>query len=69
MLILIAAALWLIGGNLIIAVHYVRRGKPWWSGFRPWTNPWGELSRGERIALLALGAAALAVFAAAGTKE
>ena len=32
---IVGGALWLVGGNVIVAVSCRRRGLPWWSGFRP----------------------------------
>ena len=53
--------LWLIGGNVIVALHYHRRGMPWWSGFRPWTFPFRHLNTWEWLALLLLATASLAL--------
>jgi hypothetical protein len=33
--VIVGGALWLVGGNAIVAMSCRRRGLPWWSGFRP----------------------------------
>jgi hypothetical protein len=33
--VIVGGALWLVGGNVIVALSCRRRGFPWWSGFRP----------------------------------
>jgi len=32
-LIILSAAVWIIGGNILSVLHYRRVGKPWWSIF------------------------------------
>ena len=52
------AGTWLIGGNLLVAMHYRRIGKPWWSGFRPFSCPFGNFNLFEWLSLIILGAVA-----------
>jgi hypothetical protein len=54
------AATWLIGGNIVVARHYRRMGKPAWSGMKPFAFPWKHFNAREWLALLALAIAALA---------
>jgi len=56
------ALLWLIGGNLVTARHYQRRGLSGWSGLKtPWKVP--RFSVGEWLVVGALAAAALTLMA------
>ena len=48
----LAVLSWLGGGNLVVALHYRRRGMSIWSGFRPFAFPFGELSNKEWLALM-----------------
>ncbi len=52
-------ATWLVGGNLLVAFHYRRMGKPMWSGFRPFAFPFKDFNTKEWLALLALAALSL----------
>ena len=63
LVVLIAGVAWLVGGNIITAVHCVRRGKPCRSVLRPWAYPIRDFTWGEYGALVALGAVCLAIFA------
>ncbi len=53
------AATWLIGGNIVIALHYRRLGKPWWHGFRPFAFPFKDFNTKEWTMLAVLAALAL----------
>ncbi len=53
------AATWLIGGNVVIAFHYKRVGKAWWSGFKPFAFPWRDFNGREWAMLGALAILAL----------
>jgi hypothetical protein len=64
-LLIVAAATWLIGGNLLVAWHYRRRGKSPWSGFRPFAFPFKDFDATEWLALAALAVLALALGAIA----
>ena len=55
----LSAATWLIGGNVLVARHYRRMGKPPWSGFQPFAFPFKEFNATEWLTLLALAALAL----------
>jgi hypothetical protein len=59
MLLLGAAVTWLVGGNVLVAFHYKRIGKPWWSGFRPFAFPFKDFNAAEWLILLLLAATAL----------
>ncbi len=48
------AATWLIGGNVLVAFHYRRLGKPWWSGLKPFAFPLRHFNKQEWLVLLAL---------------
>ena len=50
----LAAATWLGGGNVLIACHYRRLGKPWWSGFRPFAFALKDFNAKEWVILAAL---------------
>ena len=60
----LAMAVWLIGGNLLVMSHY-RIGKSQWSGFRPFAFPWAKFNLKEWciLALLAFGFFTLMAFA------
>jgi len=45
--ILLAAITWLGGGNLLVARHYRRMGKPPWSGFKPFAFPFKDFNAKE----------------------
>ena len=61
LLLLGAAVTWLIGGNVLVALHYKRVGKPWWSGFRPFAFPFKDFNATEWLILLLLAATALSL--------
>jgi hypothetical protein len=50
------ALIWLIGGNVVISLHYRRIGKSIWSGFKPFANPVKDFNNREwlRLILIAL---------------
>jgi hypothetical protein len=33
------ATTWLVGGNVLVAFHCRRVGKPWWAGLKPFAFP------------------------------
>jgi hypothetical protein len=53
------AATWLIGANVVVAFHHRRLGKPWWSGFKPFAFPFKEFNAREWLSLLCLAMVAL----------
>ena len=61
----LGAGTWLIGGNLLVALHYRRVGKPVWSGFKPFAFPFKEFNAKEWVWLgvLTLMAMSLMVLA------
>jgi len=61
----LAAATWLIGGNILVAHHYRRMGKSAWSGFKPFAFPWKNFNAREWLILLALLVASLTLGAVA----
>ena len=66
-LILIALfmATWLIGGNILIAMHYKRVGKHWASGFKPFAFPFKNFNAKEWFLLFLLAVVAMS-FGVAG---
>jgi len=56
---------WLVGGNIIVARHYRRRGQPWWFGLRPWDFPFRDFSWGESAAVAVLAIITPGLFAVA----
>lgn len=42
---------WLVGGNILIAYHYKRIGKPWHSGFKPFAFPFMKFNMKETLIL------------------
>lgn len=60
--VLLAAATWLVGCNLLIASHYRRLGKSAWSGFRPFAFPFKDFNAREWLILAVLAAASLTFF-------
>ena len=64
-LILLAAATWLIGGNILVALHYRRRGKSAASGFRPFAFPFRDFDGKEWLMMIALAAASITLAAIA----
>ena len=55
--------LWLIGGNVLVAFHYRRRGLPAWSGLRPFDFPFGSFNKWEWLILIALAFSSLGIMA------
>jgi hypothetical protein len=55
----IAAGIWLVGGNILVAFHYRRIGKSVWSGFKPFAFPFKNFNAAEWLILAALAAASL----------
>jgi hypothetical protein len=60
-LIVIAMAIWLIGGNVVVALHYRRVGKSIWSGFKPFAFPFRNFKVWEWVCLAGLAMAGLTV--------
>jgi len=56
-------ASWLIGANILVASHYRRVGKPWWSGFKPLAFPFNDFNAREWLVLLGLLVVSLSLFA------
>jgi len=56
-------ASWLIGANILVASHYRRVGKPWWSGFKPFAFPFNDFNAREWLVLLGLLVMSLSLFA------
>ena len=52
-------ATWLIGGNILVALHYRRMGKSAWLGFRPFAFPWKDFNAREWLTLLLLAVVSL----------
>ena len=46
------AATWLIGGNVVISLHYRRIGKHWASGLKPFAFPFKDFNAKEWVLLL-----------------
>ena len=61
-LIFLGVALWLVGGNIIVALHYRRRKLPMESGFKPFAFPFGHFAWFEWVALAVLAVLCLASF-------
>lgn len=58
----VGGALWLVGGNVIVAVSCRRRGLPWWAGFRPFNyRPLLGMSWVEWLAVVLLAVTSLAI--------
>ena len=54
--------LWLIGGNIIVALHYKRKGKNMASGFKPFAFPFKDFNKREWIETGILSIISLALF-------
>ena len=52
----LAAVTWLGGGNILVAYHYRRVGKPAWSGFKPFAFPFKHFNGKEWLILVGLAA-------------
>jgi hypothetical protein len=50
----LAAFTWLVGGNILTALHFKRLKKPWWSEFRPFSFPFKDFNTREWLTLLGL---------------
>lgn len=61
----LAALIWLIGGNVLIALHYRRIGRSIWSGFKPFAFPFKNFNVWEWLCLVGLAIAALTIMALA----
>jgi len=61
----LAAVVWLGGGNLLVARHYVRRGKSPWSGFKPFAFPFANFNGLKWLALFGLAVLSLSLGALA----
>ncbi len=57
--IVLAIGVWLVGGNILIAIHYHRLGKSVWSGLKPRVFPFKDFNALEWIILLILAIIAL----------
>ncbi len=55
----LAAATWLIGANVLIALHYRRLGKSAWSRLVPFAFSFGDLNSREWLILATLGVLSL----------
>jgi hypothetical protein len=55
--------LWLIGGNVLVAYHYKRRGLPMESGFQPFAYPFKHFNLREWVILSVLMVASLGLAA------
>ena len=45
--VLLAALTLVIGGNVVVALHYMRIGKPWYYGLKPFVFPFRHFSSNE----------------------
>jgi hypothetical protein len=52
-------ATWLIGGNVLVAMHYRRMGKHWASGFKPFAFPFKDFNAKEWFTLFLLAIIAM----------
>lgn len=64
-LITLAGATWLIGGNAVIAMHYRRLGKSLWYGFRNREFPFPKFTLREWCMLVIVAAISLYLIRAA----
>jgi hypothetical protein len=55
-------AVWLIGGNLLVAWHYRRMGKSPWSGLRPFAFPFKNFNSREWLIMAVLAITSLVLF-------
>ena len=51
---LLFAAIWLIGCNILFACHYKRMGKPWYWGLKPFAFPFGNFNLKEWLIFMAI---------------
>ena len=61
-LVLLGIGVWLVGGNMLVARHYRRLGKPSWSGFKPFAFPFTDFDAKEWATLFALAIVSLSLF-------
>lgn len=59
----LSAVTWLVGANVLVAMHYRRVGKSIWSGFKPFAYPFKDFNRLEWLWLGLLAALALTLVA------
>ncbi len=57
----LGAGTWLVGGNILVALHYRRIGKSVWSGFKPFAFPFKDFNAKEWVWLGALTLMALSL--------
>ena len=55
-------AVWIVGGNLLVASHYRRVGKSTWSGLRPFAFPFRHFNSREWLTFVALAITSLVLF-------
>ena len=61
-LVALGIAIWVIGGNVLVATHYRRLGKSSWSWLNPFTFPFKRFNARELVALVVLGVASFMCF-------
>lgn len=61
--VLLGVAVWLVGGNVLVALHYRSLGKPSWSGFKPFAFPFKDFNAKEWTTLIALAIISVSIFA------
>ena len=44
LLIFVGGALWLVGGNLVLARYYRKQGTSLWAEWKPFTFPWAAVA-------------------------
>jgi hypothetical protein len=60
----VGGALWLVGGNVVVALSCRRRGLPWWYGFRPFGYRYlSRMNWLEWLAIVSLGVLSMAIMA------
>ena len=68
-LVVLGMATWLIGGNLLVMMHYRRMGKSPWSGFRPFAFPFSKFNFKEWCLLALLALVSLTLLAASLSRQ
>jgi hypothetical protein len=65
-LVVLAGSTWLVGWNVVVALHYRRVGLPLWYGLRPFGFPFEGFTRKDwrRILIVSTTAIALGLVAA-----
>jgi hypothetical protein len=58
----LGVAIWIVGGNLLVAWHYRRMGKSAWSGLNPFAFPFRDFDTREWIVLALLAVTSLVLF-------